>query len=179
MGAPRAPASMHIVALQAEAETIHNATDPNVRQQSISQRYMNVWLRVADENIALYQMQYCTTRLHIYELCLSDITEERERPAQVASRLNNMVQCSQALKAVFDAYFSFPHGQYFDLPFAVFGQFGHSLICLTKLASFEYPGWSLTTLPIKLDFVSISERAASQMEFARENGPDGEIDTTS
>ena len=123
----------------------------------------------SEEDSVFLKLQYLTTEILMWELPLIDLQENKAKPLR--SHLEYLYRCIEAIKAFVEVYFSIPTDAYLTMPFSVFGQFAHSFIVLTKLASLEADGWDFKSF--QMDFCKIIEDGASRFDSATQSSPDG------
>lgn len=131
-------------------------------------------LRKADPNkdpSIFLQLQYIATEVLIYEISLNDLQENRDTPLR--TRVDELCNLIDAIKAYLDLYFTLPISAYLTMPFSLFAQFAHAFVVLIKVASLEIDGWDFRLLTDRLDFLEAVETAALRFEGTVTSKPDG------
>ena len=167
---------VQMVRLQHLAEDTHTTETPTAPMQMYVKAFEADLLKIRQndpcktENIFL-KLQYSSAAILVWELSLNEMLENKTQPLR--NHLDDLYRCLEAIRGFLDVYFSIPTAAYLTIPFSVFGQFAHTFIVLTKLASLEVEGWDMKSLHESMNFSAVIDDAASRFEAATKSSPDG------
>nr|POE75447.1 hypothetical protein CFP56_53559 [Quercus suber] len=125
----------------------------------------------ADQENILLQMQHLVAEVHIYGLSLMDIIENDK--SSLPAQLDNLFMLISKSKSLFATFYRVPIQDYLIMPFAVFGQYAHSFITYTRLASLEVDGWDTKHLRSEMQFAANVEESLAHFDAAINCGPQG------
>ncbi|KAK4549368.1 hypothetical protein LTR36_006365 [Oleoguttula mirabilis] len=175
------PLLVQMVRLQHLAEDTHTTETPSAPMQMYVKAFEADLTKLKEsdpckEDCTLLKLQYLSAEILVWELSLIDLQENKTKPLR--THLEDLYRCIEAIKSFIDMYFIIPVDAYLTVPFAVFGQFAHAFIVLTKLASLDVEGWDFKSLSV--DFPQIIDEATSRFDRATKSSPDGlEVDNES
>lgn len=156
-----APIQMYINAFVADLDREH-AGNQSVRNEG-------------DNDLRLEQLQFLTCKIHCYELSLNQLqqqdTNKASSRAALRAHLPDLYCLMEAIQAFTDLFFTIPIDEYLTTTFAVWGQFAHCFMVLSKLASLEIDGWDYQSCHTR--FVKIVDEATSYYDRAGQSSPDG------
>lgn len=136
-----APASFYVRALQSDLN--------QARKEIPTELLQNEVLMLYGYNV----------ELSIHEAALSKNLD----PA--FDRLESLWAALQAAKSWFDLFFRIPPAGYISISMAIFAQFAHCLVALSRLSSFEHPHWDLELARKTCNLSEILDRVIDK--FAR------------
>ncbi|KAK5124876.1 hypothetical protein LTR85_001066 [Meristemomyces frigidus] len=165
---------VQIVRLQHLAEDTHTTEAPSAPMQMYIKAFEADLSKLKQndpckEDSTLLKLQYLSAEILVWELSLIDLQENKTKPLR--SHLEDLYRCVEAIKSFIEVYFTIPIDAYLTIPFAVFGQFAHAFIVLTKLASLEMDGWDFRSLSV--NFPQIIDEATNRFDRATKSSPDG------
>ncbi|USW47276.1 hypothetical protein Slin15195_G005950 [Septoria linicola] len=162
------------VRLQRVIESIHT-TNPSSAPAKIYRKAFQAdlaRLRQSDpymEDSTFLRLHYLSAEIQMWELSLNEVVEDTGKPLSSV----DLYSLVSAIKAFLDVFFSIPTSAYLLAPFAVFGQFAHAFIALTKLASLDVDGWDLATLNHEVNFLEVIEETARRFDETVRSFVDG------
>ena len=113
-----APAAYYVKALQNELDRTRDQMRPDLQQNPI---------------LMLYGYN---TELSIHEVALSKAFDSGYQ------RLDSLWASLQATKNWFDLFLQIPPAEYVAIPFALYSQFAHCIVALSRLSTYEHPDWN-------------------------------------
>ncbi|RMY43651.1 hypothetical protein D0865_11094 [Hortaea werneckii] len=159
--ASTAPMQMYVKVFEAEVEKL--------------QSQMPCHERESDKYNMLLQMQYLSVKILVYELPLSELLQQEPPKTSASSALrshmDSLHNLTEAIRSFVNVYFTIPLDQYLTTSFAIWGQFAHCFITLSKLATLDIDGWDWKAS--HFDFVKIVDEAALYYDRAGQSSPDG------
>lgn len=126
-----------------------------------------------DQDNLQLQMQYLQADVHIYELSLANVTENE--CDSLHPHVESLYTLIDKIRGLMSVFARFRADTYVTLPFSIFGQYAHSFITYTKLASLEVDGWNTDYLKTKMQFLACIDEAVVRYDTAINCGPDGMI----
>ncbi|KAI7491017.1 hypothetical protein KC351_g219 [Hortaea werneckii] len=159
--ASTAPMPMYVKAFEADLERLR-----------LQMPYQE---REGDKQSTLLQMQQLGVKILIYELPLNELLQQ-ESPktspsSTLRSHMDSLHNLKEAIRSFVNVFFTIPIDQYLTTSFAIWGQFAHCFITLTKLATLDIDGWDWKAC--HLDFVKIVDEATLYYDRAGQSSPDG------
>lgn len=111
----------------------------------------------------LLQMSYRMLQLYLYKIALDDRLFPPQSP-YATLRTNLLFSCLAAIESLVSLFFELPAQTILSLPYPNWGQVGHAMLILSRLAEVKHGTWDTGVVSSVLDHRETFRRLARRLE---------------